>query len=153
MNRFSFRANWTDKLSFVDQRHTVGAYSFPEGDLRTYLDATMACSDLVLVAPVYWYSLPSPLKIYLDHWSGWMRVDGLPFKESMAKKRLHLVVTNGDRTKAQPMIDSVELCAAFLGIQFAGTLWGKGGPPQAVQSDATAVAAAAGFFGGGVSVV
>jgi len=131
---------------FTDQRHTAGTYPWPEDGLRTLLDATMACTDLVLVAPVYWYSFPSSLKTYLDHWSAWMRVDGLPFKAEMAKKRMHLITTSGNRAKAQPMIDSTQLCAEFLAMPFAGLLWGKGGPPDAVQSDAEAGAAADRFF-------
>ncbi len=128
--------------NFVDQRHTLGNYPMPEGDLRTVLDATLAATDLVLVAPVYWFSFPSPLKIYLDHWSAWLRVPGLNFKERMAQKRLWLVTTSGDRTKAQPMIDSTALCASFLGMPLAGVLWGKGGVPDAVQSDTSALHAA-----------
>jgi len=131
---------------FTDQRHTVGTYPWPEGHLRTLLDATMDCTDLVLVAPVYWYSFPSTLKTYLDHWSAWMRIEGLPFKAEMAKKRMHLVTTSGNRAKAQPMIDSARLCAEFLAMPMAGVLWGKGGPPAAVQSDTEAVAAAESFF-------
>jgi multimeric flavodoxin WrbA len=131
---------------FVDLRHTAGQYPMPEGDMHTLLQATMACTDLVLVAPVYWYSMPATLKLYLDHWSAWMRIPGVPFKDSMARKTLHLITTSGDRAKAQPMIDSVALCAAFLNMRFAGTLWGKGGPPAAVQADAAAIAQAATFF-------
>jgi putative NADPH-quinone reductase len=133
---------------FTDIRHTTGVYPPPKDDLRTLLDATMACSDLVLVAPVYWYSFPSSLKTYLDHWSAWMRVEGLPFKQEMARKRMHLITTSGDREKAEPMIQSAKLCADFLSMAFSGVLWGKGGPPSAVQADATAVAAAAGFLRG-----
>lgn len=132
--------------AFVDQRHTVGSYPMPEGDLRTALDATLDATDLVLVAPVYWFSFPSPLKIYLDHWSAWLRVPGLNFKERMASKRLWLITTSGDRSKAQPMIDSTALCAGFLGMPVAGVLWGKGGAPDAVESDAQAVATADTFF-------
>jgi hypothetical protein len=44
------------------------------------------------------------------------------------------------------MIDSVELCAKFLSMAWGGALWGKGGPPNAVQADAQAVAAAATFL-------
>ena len=131
---------------FVDRRHTTGTYAPPEGDLKTLLDATLACTDLVLVSPVYWYSIPSGLKTYLDHWSGWMRTPGVPFKDSMAQKRLHLITTSGDRAKAQPMIESVRLCAEFLSMDWGGALWGKGGPPGAVQADAEAVASAQGFF-------
>ena len=131
---------------FVDLRHTVGSYPAPEGDLKTLLDATLAATHIVFVSPVYWFSIPSPLKTYLDHWSAWMRVPGLAFKEQMGAKSLSLITTSGDRAKAQPMIDSVELCARFLAMPWGGALWGKGGPPGAVQADADAVAQAAGFL-------
>ena len=75
-----------------------------------------------------------------------MRVPGLPFKEQMAAKSLFLITTSGDRAKAQPMIDSVELCATFLSLPWGGALWGTGGPPGAVQPDAHALAQAAPFL-------
>jgi NAD(P)H-dependent FMN reductase len=134
--------------AFTDLRHTVGSYQPPQGDLQTLLEATMRCTDLVLVAPVYWYSFPSPLKTYLDHWSAWMRIPGVPFKAEMAKKRLHLISTSGDRAQAQPMIDSTKLCAEFLSMNFAGVLWGKGGTPGSVQLDHAAIALAATFLCG-----
>ena len=135
-----------DLQPFVDLRHTAGTYPAPSGDMAQLLDATLACTDLVLVAPVYWYSFPANLKVYLDHWSAWMRVPGVEFKARMAEKTLHVVTTSGDRAKAQPMLDSAQLCAQFLGMRFGGTLWGKGGPPGAVDADAAALAAAHGFF-------
>jgi NAD(P)H-dependent FMN reductase len=136
---------------FVDQRHTVGSYPMPEGDTRTLLDATLACSDLVLVAPVYWYSFPSTLKAYLDHWSAWLRVPGLAFKEQMAQKRMWVICTSGDRAKAQPMFESARLCAQFLGMRYGGELWGKGGAPDMIRSDTAAIAAAADFLRGDVA--
>ncbi|MDB5848967.1 MAG: dehydrogenase [Rhodoferax sp.] len=132
--------------AFVDQRHTSGTYAPPTGDMKTLLEATLAATDIVLVAPVYWYSIPAPLKTYIDHWSGWMRTPGIDFKGAMAQKTLRLVTTSGDRAKAQPMIDSVKLCAQFLSMADGGVLWGKGGPPNAVQADAEAVAQAATFL-------
>lgn len=133
---------------FVDQRHTVGSYPMPDDGsvMRGLLDQTLACTDLVFVAPVYWFSFPSTLKAYLDHWSAWLRVPGLDFKARMSAKRLWLITTNGDRAKAQPMIDSTAMCAKFLDMPLAGVLWGKGGPPDAAQGDAHAVAAAPTFF-------
>lgn len=135
-----------DLPRFVDQRHTTGSYSAPEGDMKTLLDATLAADHIVFVAPVYWFSIPAPLKTYLDHWSAWMRVPGLPFKERMGRKSLHLVTTSGDRAKAQPMIDSVRLCAQFLDMRWGGALWGKGGPPGAVQADTAALQDATTFL-------
>lgn len=135
-----------DLPPFVDQRHTAGQYPLPTGDLKTLLDDTLAATDVVFVAPVYWYSIPASLKTYLDHWSAWLRIPGVPFKERMAGKTLRLVTTSGDRAKAQPMVDSVKLCAQFLAMQWGGELWGKGGPPDAVRNDADAVGRSAGFL-------
>ena len=122
----------------------------PDGDMKVLLDATLAATDIVLVAPVYWYSLPATAKLYLDHWSAWLRIPGVPFKDTMTTKTLRLITTSGDRAKAQPMMDSVRLCAAFFPMAWGGVkgpvLWGKGGPPGAVQADAQAVAAAADFL-------
>lgn len=130
-----------DLLPFVDLRHAP-----PEGDMKNLLDATLSATHIVFVAPVYWFSIPSPLKTYLDHWSAWMRVPGLAFKERMGHNTLSLITTSGDRTTAQPMIDSVDLCGQFLGIRNGGVLWGKGGSQGAVQADTAAVAAAARHF-------
>ena len=75
---------------FVDVRHNGGdgRYEMPTEHLRTLLDATLAATDIVFVAPVYWYSLPAAAKLYLDHWTGWLRVPGLDFRARMAGKRL-----------------------------------------------------------------
>jgi len=137
-------------LPFTDLRHTTGQYPMPEGDMRLLLDATLAATDIVLVAPVYWYSIPAHLKTYLDHWSGWLRIPGVGFKDQMTRKTLRLVTTSGDQAKAQPMMDSVRLCAAFFPMTWGGAagpiLWGKGGPPAAVETDTEAVAAARSFL-------
>jgi NAD(P)H-dependent FMN reductase len=135
-----------DLPAFVDRRHTVGEYPMPEGDLRRALDAMLAATDIVFVSPVYWYSLPAPLKVFLDHWSAFLRVPGLDFKARMASKPLRLVTTSGDRAKAQPSIDSVRLCAEFMGMPWGGALWGKGGAPDAVVNDEAACAAALSFL-------
>jgi multimeric flavodoxin WrbA len=134
---------------FVDLRHTAGQYPMPVGDLKTLLDATLACDTLVLVAPVYWYSFPANLKTYLDHWSAFMRIPSVDFKGEMAKKTLKLITTSGDRAKAQPMIDSTELCAKFLSMHWGGVsnvLWGKGGPPKAIEADTAAIESAKSFL-------
>lgn len=133
---------------FVDHRHDIGSYPMPEGAARVLLDATLEATDLVLVAPVYWYSLPANVKLYLDHFSAWMRVPGVDFKARMAGRRLWLVSTSGDRVKAQPMIDSTRLCAEFLGMQWQGALWGQGGAPKAVLTDDGALTEATHWFEG-----
>jgi len=132
---------------FVDVRHTRGEYPAPEGDLKTLLDASLAATDIVFVSPVYWYSIPSPMKTYIDHWSAWLRVPGLDFKKRMSDKTLRVIATSGNREQARPMIDSYALCAQFMAMGWGGALWGKGGPPKAIEADVQAVAAARTFLG------
>jgi multimeric flavodoxin WrbA len=135
-----------DIPAFVDRRHTVGSYPAPTGDLAMLLDASLAATDLVMVAPVYWFSMPAPLKAWLDHWSAYLRVPGLDFKARMAGKRLWTISTSGHREKAQPMFDSLALCAGFMGMQAMPPLWGLGGAPGAVLGDMAALAAAETLF-------
>lgn len=132
---------------FVDVRHTGGSYSAPEGDTAGLLAATLAATDIVLVTPVYWYSLPASAKRYLEQWSAWMRVPGLDFSARMAEKTLWLVTTSGVPEKAGPMVESVRLCAEFLQMRWGGALVGKGGAPGTVQADERACEAAEGFLG------
>ena len=95
------------------------------GRSENLLDATLAATHIVFVSPVYWFSIPSPLKTYLDHWAAGCACRACPSKEQMAAKSLFLITTSGDRAKAQPMIDSVELCAKFLSMPWGGALWGR----------------------------
>ena len=59
---------------FVDHRHDVGTYPVPTGDEAVLVEATLAATDIVVAAPLYWYSVPASVKLYLDYWSAWMRV-------------------------------------------------------------------------------
>lgn len=139
--------NEAELAPFEDRRHVEsGTYPMPGGDAKKLLDATLAASDLVVVTPLYWYSFPNRLKLYLDHWSAWMRVPGLEFKARMADKRMWAITTSGNRDKTQPMLDSLKLCAEFMAMRWQGALWGAGGAPGAVEKDAAAIAAAGRFL-------
>ena len=54
--------------SFVDTRHDGdGRYAVPTGHARTLLDTTLEATDLVIASPLYWYSVTTSAKLYLDH--------------------------------------------------------------------------------------
>jgi multimeric flavodoxin WrbA len=132
---------------FRDIRHEgSGTYPPPEGDLGRALLDTLWATDLLVAAPLYWYSLPAPLKLYLDHWSGFMRVPGVDFKPRMAGKALHVVrvTSSGDEPHlAQPLIDSLRFTADYLRMRWGGAVLGDGSRPGDVLKDEAAMAAAA----------
>jgi NAD(P)H-dependent FMN reductase len=136
---------------FVDHRHDVGAYPVPQGSEAVLAEATLAATDLVIAAPLYWYSVPASVKLYLDYWSAWMRVPGLEFRRAMAGKRLWAVCVTSDEdvAPAAPFVDTLRLSAQYMDMEWGGALLAHGNRPGDVQRDARAWTAAAGFLQAG----
>jgi multimeric flavodoxin WrbA len=137
--------------AFTDVRHEPGlGYPLPEGNAATLLEATLWASDLVVAAPTYWYALPAAAKLYLDHWTGWLRVPGLDFKARMAGRRLWLVTVNADGPDesggSDLLVAMLERTARYMGMRFGGALVGRGNRPGEVEGDAEALALADRFF-------
>jgi NAD(P)H-dependent FMN reductase len=133
---------------FVDHRHDVGTYPVPTGHEATLVDATLVATDIVIAAPLYWYSVPASVKLYLDYWSAWMRVPGLEFRRAMAGKRLWAVCVTSDEDVAlsAPYVDTLRLSAQYLEMKWGGALLGYGNRPGDVVRDARAWAEARGFL-------
>lgn len=134
---------------FRDIEHRDDPVGEPSGVERLLLDATLAATDLVLVTPLYWYSMSWPVKLYLDHWASWERLPGVAFKEKMRGKALWAVsvMADEDLRVADPLLKVLELSARYLGARFAGALLGTGSWPGDVLRDAAAVARARQYFG------
>ncbi|MCU7823838.1 flavodoxin family protein [Kitasatospora sp. DSM 101779] len=132
---------------FADQRHD-GTYPPPTGHARTLLDATLAATDLVIVSPLYWYSVSTPVKHYLDHWSGWMRVPGTDFKARMAGRTLWAVsaYAGTDPADADPLAGMLRRSADYLSMRWGGLLLGSGSRPGDVLADEEALLAAKSFL-------
>ena len=133
---------------FTDIRHSVGVYPQPEGNERILFDATLSATDLVLAVPLYWYSVPTSAKLYLDYWSGWLRVPGADFRERMAGKTLWGVcaLSDEDPKRADPLIGMLAIGAEYLAMKFGGVLLGYGSRPGDIIDDAGALARASTFF-------
>jgi multimeric flavodoxin WrbA len=135
--------------AFEDVRHSgSGTYPMPRGPLHTLLNATLHATDLVFVAPLYWYGLPADAKLYLDHWSGWMRVPGVDFLARMDGKKMWAITAISDRdySSADPLFGTLRLTAGYAKMRWAGSLLGYGNKPGEVLSDTVAMAAADSFF-------
>lgn len=137
--------------SFVDIRHEPsagGVYPAPSGPARSLLDETLAATDLVFVVPLYWYSLPASAKLYLDHWSGWMRIPGLDFRQRMGGKTMWALTTisDDDRSAADPLFGTLQRSAAYMGMRWGGSVIGYGNRPGEALSEAGTLHAARALF-------
>ncbi|MGE3149431.1 MAG: flavodoxin family protein [Pseudorhodoplanes sp.] len=133
---------------FEDLRHDESGYSHPCGNEKVLLDQTLASSDIVFVTPLYWYSLPSNAKMYLDYWSKWLRLEGVDFRRGMAGKTLWVVCVLGDKDeeKARPLISTFRIIADYLKMSFGGVLLGNGSRPGDIGKDLPALENARSFF-------
>ena len=150
----STKQNWIHLLDhslplFEDIRHhETRKYSVASESERTLLDSTLAATDIVIASPVYWYSISAATKLYLDHWSAWMRLDGVDFRARMASKTLWAIsaLSDDDWSGAQPLIDTLRLSAEYMKMQWGGVLLGYGNRPRDVLSDAPSIERAEKFF-------
>ncbi|MGW0788220.1 flavodoxin family protein [Streptomyces sp. NPDC002911] len=132
---------------FEDLRHADG-HSVPAGHAATLLEATLAATDVVVASPLYWYSVSSSTKRYLDHWSGWLETPGIDFQRRMAGKTLWGITAHAvtDPAVAEPLAGTLRNSARYLGMRWGGVLLGNGSKPGDVLSDTGAVAGAKVFF-------
>ncbi|MGW0708699.1 flavodoxin family protein [Streptomyces sp. NPDC002643] len=133
---------------FEDLRHDSD-HVRPEGDnAALLLDATLAATDIVIVSPLYWYSVSAQAKRYLDHWSGWLRTPGLDFKQTLAGRTLWGVTAQAHPQEevTAPLIGTLNNSAAYMGMRFGGVLIGNGSKPGDVLTDTAALTRAKTFF-------
>jgi multimeric flavodoxin WrbA len=133
---------------FEDIRHSVGVYPQPTGNERILFDATLQSTDIVFSVPLYWYSVPTSAKHYLDYWSAWLRVPGADFRKRMAGKTLWgvCVLSEEDQGRADPLLNMLANTADYLKMGFGGVLLGYGSRPGDVMTDAAALTKALTFF-------
>lgn len=133
---------------FEDLRHDSDRVRPREGSAALLLDATVAATDVVIVSPLYWYSVSAGTKRYLDHWTGWLRTPGLDFRSTMAGRTLWgvTVLAHDQPVVADPLIGTLNHTAAYLKMRFGGVLLGNGSKPGDVLKDTGALARAKTFF-------
>ncbi|MET9438622.1 NAD(P)H-dependent oxidoreductase [Streptomyces sp. NPDC006551] len=134
---------------FQDGRHESAERQAEENEELLWR-ATVEATDIVIVSPLYWYSLSAQTKRYLDYWSGWLNVPGSDFKERMAGGTLWGVtaMADDDHVVANGLVTSLSHSAAYLRMRFGGVLTGTGSRPGRVRADEQAMARAKTFFQG-----
>ncbi|MFF9088914.1 flavodoxin family protein [Streptomyces sp. NPDC014991] len=134
---------------FVDLRHDSDhVRPSPDTPAGLLLDATLAATDIVIASPLYWYSVSSLTKRYLDYWSAWLRTPGVDFRGTMAGRTLWGVaaLAADEPSVAAPYAGTLTHSAAYLRMRFGGVLLGNGSAPGDVRGDTDALARAKTFF-------
>ncbi|MCX4972226.1 flavodoxin family protein [Streptomyces sp. NBC_00620] len=133
---------------FPDLRHDSDHVRPTEGNTGLLFDATLAATDIVIASPLYWYSVSSLTKRYLDYWSGWLRTPGVDFKATLAGRNLWgvTVLAHEEQEVADPLVGTLNHSAAYMGMRFGGVLLGNGSKPGDVLNDTEALARAKTFF-------
>jgi multimeric flavodoxin WrbA len=134
---------------FEDLRHSIGVYPAPVGNEQVLFNATLDATDIVFATPLYWYSVSSSMKLYLDYWSAWMRVPGADFKQKMAGKTVWLISSNSDEDGDQlskALIETLRLSAEYMKMTWGGTLLGAANRPGDIVQDVQNWDKAPGFF-------
>ncbi|MFF7363304.1 NAD(P)H-dependent oxidoreductase [Streptomyces sp. NPDC008125] len=136
---------------FEDLRHEgTGQYEEPTGNAGLLRQATLDATDVVVVSPLYWYSVSASVKLYMDHWSGWMRVPGPRFADGMRGKTLWGVTAyaSDDAALADPLVGTLRNSADYFRMTWGGVLLANGTRPGQIQEDEAALGRAAVFFAG-----
>ncbi|MFF8868740.1 flavodoxin family protein [Streptomyces massasporeus] len=133
---------------FEDLRHDSDHVRPTEGNVARLLDATLDATDIVIVSPLYWYSVSAQTKRYLDYWSGWLRTPELDFKATLAGRTLWGVtaLAHTQEVVADPLVGTLHNSAAYMGMRFGGVLLGNGSKPGDVLTDDAALTRAKTFF-------
>lgn len=128
----------------------MGHTTRPEegSNLARLFEATLAATDIVIASPVYWFSLSSRTKRYLDHWTAWLYAPGVDFRAAMTGRTLWAVTTSaGDPFRvAEPLVGTLNNLAAYMEMNFGGVLRGNGTAPGDVLQDTDALAHAKTIF-------
>ncbi|MEV7404506.1 NAD(P)H-dependent oxidoreductase [Streptomyces sp. NPDC091267] len=133
---------------YRDSRHAPDEWPGDESDEALLLEATAGATDVVIVSPLYWYSVSSYAKRYLDYWSKWLSSPDPGFKAKMAGRTLWGVTTMAHREEivAEPLVLTLHHTAAYMGMRFGGVLLGNGSQPGQVLTDERATVRAKTFF-------
>lgn len=121
--------------AFADLRPDVPALSDPV--LTDILGRMRQADDLVFAVPIYWYGLPAPAKLLLDHWSGYLDAPGTGFGIWIRDKRLWLMTCRADPAAevAQPVELALRQTARWLGMGWGGALHGVADQPGEIAAD------------------
>lgn len=129
----------------IDQRHDMDGFT-PVDDHHTELiDQLLQHDTIVFATPIYWYSMSTLMKLFIDRWSQILRDPDYPeFRENLSKKTVYAIIVGGDNPfiKGLPLIQQFQYICDFYKMHFSGYIIGKASKPGDILNDSKALKAA-----------
>ena len=129
---------------FIDKRHDPNGFPQVEDDLSKLMLAMMEHDTIVFATPLYWYGMSSHMKLFIDYWTQYLRVESMQFKERMRGKKAYVVVVGGPKSKMTglALIQQFRHIFDFMGMSFEGWIIGRGTRPDDILTDRQTIAEA-----------
>ncbi|WP_025273495.1 flavodoxin family protein [Haloglycomyces albus] len=133
---------------FRDRSDSGDTPTFPKGNEKALLDATLAATDLVIASPLYWYGVSSYTQAYLEYWDKWFLIPELNFEERMKGRNLWGVTAMGVKQTehSDPLRDKLSLTAEFMSMEWKGFLVATSGGSGQIRKREEAMVKAKEFF-------
>lgn len=121
-----------DKHGFVDVDMT--------DDYNKIIKKFIESDTVVFSSPIYWYTVSSQLKLFIDRFSESLRIIE-DFKEKLVGKNIYLVLVGGDqpREKGQIIIKQFEYICGFFPMNFKDSIIGEAKHPMTIIEDQKAL--------------
>lgn len=87
----------------LDNRHSsLDVNESHKDDYSDVLKSVMEADTIVFSTPLYWYSMSSSLKLFIDRWTESLREsERYNFKHEMSKKKYIVIIVGGDDPKTK----------------------------------------------------
>jgi multimeric flavodoxin WrbA len=106
------------RMSAYDYEHQNRADEF-----EPLMDRILGYEQIIFAAPVYWYSAPPPMKVFLDRFSDFLDVPELrPKGRRLRGKRGYVVATSGTVEISPAFLYVFKETFEYLGMQYRGAL-------------------------------
>ncbi|MBT2599549.1 flavodoxin family protein [Oceanobacillus sp. ISL-74] len=129
----------------VDQRHDEEGFDKIEDDHQLLIDQLLQHDTIVFATPIYWYSMSTPMKLFIDRWSQILRHPNYAhFREALSKKDVYAIIVGGDtpQIKGLPLVQQFQYICQFYQMNFKGYVIGKASKPGEITIDHQALQAA-----------
>jgi multimeric flavodoxin WrbA len=92
-------------------------------EFEPLMDRILGYEQIIFAAPVYWYSAPPPMKVFIDRLNDFLDLPDLrPKGRQLRGKRGYIVATSGIEAISPAFVYMFKETFEYLGMQYRGAL-------------------------------